>query len=203
MKETLITVFNDFWPTTVIFIFIISLIRILYLKKNGKKFVLYKEMLSLMFIIYLLLLFELVTYKEVEYRSLNLIPFQEIFRYDINSSGFYKQVLGNILLFIPLGYFMAYYIRNLKLGNIFFSSFIISVVIETVQYFIGRCFDIDDIILNTVGGLIGFLIFISLSAIKDRLPSLFQKDYFYSFISLILLILIVIYLLGFFKVWVI
>lgn len=202
MKETLIGAFSNFWPTATIFVFIISLIRVLYLKKNNKKFILYKELLSLIFVIYLLLLFELVTYKEIEYRSINLIPFKEIFRYSLNSSGFYKQVLGNILLFIPLGYFISYYIKNVKTGTIIFSSILISIVIETVQYFIGRCFDIDDIILNSVGGLIGFLVFAFLSSVKEKLPPIFQKDYFYSLTSLILVIGVVIFLLDLFKVWV-
>jgi glycopeptide antibiotics resistance protein len=196
MKEAIVDVFNNFWPTTTIFIFIISLIRILYLRNDNKKFILYKELLSLIFITYLLLLFQLVTYKEINCDSFNLMPFKEIFRYSVNSQGFYKQVLGNILLFIPLGYFISYYVRNIRIGTVFISSVLISVVIEGVQHFIGRCFDIDDIILNVVGGTLGFLIFISLNAIKNHLPSIFQKDYFYNLICIILIIIIVLYLLG-------
>ena len=32
-------------------------------------------------------------------------------------------------------------------------------LIETMQYFIGRSADIDDVIMNTIGGLLGYLLF--------------------------------------------
>lgn len=69
----------------------------------------------------------------------------------------YINILGNILMFIPYGFigwlFPKY--NGLKTLLIYFLSFLI--VIEALQYFTRLgIFDIDDIILNTFGVVIGF-----------------------------------------------
>ncbi len=69
----------------------------------------------------------------------------------------YINILGNILMFIPYGFigwlFPKY--NDLKTLLIYFLSFLI--VIEALQYFTRLgVFDIDDIILNTFGVVIGF-----------------------------------------------
>ena len=74
-------------------------------------------------------------------------------------------------------------------------SLLASSVIETVQHFIGRTFDIDDIILNVVGGIVGFLLYTGLSAIKNHLPKFMQKDWIYNVISILIIALIVIYII--------
>ncbi len=199
MKETVLAIFETSWPTLVIFLSIVVILRIAYLKHNSKKIIFYKEILFLVFLAYLLLLYQLVTFKEIEFSSSNLIPFREILRYELGSKGFYNQVLGNILLLIPFGFFVTDYVKITKLRIIFFLTLLTSLVIESTQYFIGRCFDIDDIILNVLGGIIGFLLYVGLSAIKNHLPKLFQKDAFYSFICFLFILFIVLYFLGIFK----
>ena len=111
-----------------------------------------------------------------------------------------KQVIGNIILFIPFGYFATYYIKAKKPLNILIVVLLSSGVIETVQYFIGRSFDIDDIILNTIGGLIGFLIYRVLDAVRKVLPSFFQRELFYNILTFVLLVLAILYFLNFFSV---
>mgnify|MGYP005809520945 FL=1 len=70
-------------------------------------------------------------------------------------------------------------------------SLLISSTIETTQLLIGRVFDVDDIILNVIGGVIGFAIWWILSKIQSHLPALLKKDAFYNIIiSLILLFLL-------------
>jgi glycopeptide antibiotics resistance protein len=122
------------------------------------------------------------------------MPFREILRYEIGSSGFYKQVIGNIVLFIPFGYFMTSYCNIRNLGTISLVSLLSSAVIEVVQYFIGRSFDVDDLILNVVGGIIGFLLYISLNAIRNHLPKFLRKDWVLNLLSLIIVILAGLYL---------
>ena len=75
-------------------------------------------------------------------------------------------------------------------------SILVSLTIEVVQKYIGRSFDVDDIILNVVGGILGFLVHIGLDAIRKKLPSIFQKDGFYNFLSILLVIIICLYLFG-------
>ena len=183
------------WPTLVIFLVIIILLRLFYYKNSSKKLILHEEILLLVFVTYILLLFELVTNRDV-YSGTNLVPFREILRYNIGSSNFYKQVLGNIVLFVPFGFFASYYTKINKIRSITLITFLVSLTIEIVQIYIGRSFDIDDIILNIVGGVLGFLIYVGLDAIGKKLPSFMTSDSFLSFLSILVLGLFVLYLLG-------
>ncbi len=196
VKSTFFDIIDTAWPTLVIFLIVIIMLRIMYLKQNKKKFVFHEELILLLFVTYILLLFELVTIRDVEFGGVNWMPFREILRYDFGTDLFYRQVIGNIILFIPFGYFATYYSKLTKIRHIFFVTFITSTTIEVVQRFIGRSFDVDDIILNVVGGIIGFLLFIGLDAIRKKLPKIFQNDLFYNILAIILLILIVLYLFG-------
>ena len=96
-------------------------------------------------------------------------------------------------MFIPLGYFMTSFCRIRDLGTITIVSILSSFVIEIVQNYIGRSFDVDDIILNVVGGIIGFLLYISLNAVRNHMPSFLRKDWFLNIISILLVILTGIY----------
>lgn len=196
IKSTFTSVLNNVWPTLVILEVVIILMRIFYIKNSGKKFILHEELLLLLFVAYILMLFDLVTSRDVYLSGTNLVPFKEILRYSIGSENFNRQVIGNIILFIPLGFFFTYYTRIKKIGSITIIAALISFTIETVQKYIGRSFDIDDIILNVVGGIIGFLIYVGLDAIKKKLPDVFRKNWFYAFLTLVLIVLLVLYALG-------
>ena len=200
IRDTFFDVIDVAWPTLVIFLVIIIIIRIGYLKNNHKKFVFYSEGMNLLFLVYILLLFELVTMKDVSVvGGTNFIPFTEIMRYKIGSTLFYQQVVGNIILFIPFGYFASYYVKIKKPFIAFIITLLSSAVIETVQYYIGRSFDIDDIILNVVGGLIGFLLYYFLEVIRKKLPSFFQKPFFYNLVMILFFGLLALYFLNFFN----
>lgn len=196
IKSTFFEVLNTTWPTLVIFLTIIILLRVFTILNTSKKFILHEELLLLLFITYILFLFELVTSRDVYMNGTNLIPFREMFRYPVGSENFNRQVVGNILLFMPFGFFATYYTKIKKISSISFMSILVSLTIEVVQKYIGRSFDVDDIILNVVGGILGFLVYIGLDAIRKKLPSIFQKDGFYNFLSILLVIIICLYLFG-------
>ena len=196
IKSTFFEVLNTTWPTLVIFLTIIILLRVFTILNTSKKFILHEELLLLLFITYILFLFELVTSRDVYMNGTNLVPFREMFRYPVGSENFNRQVIGNILLFMPFGFFATYYTKIKKISSISFVSILVSLTIEVVQKYIGRSFDVDDIILNVVGGILGFLVYIGLDAIRKKLPSIFQKDGFYNFLSILLVIIICLYLFG-------
>ncbi|MDD2504825.1 MAG: VanZ family protein [Bacilli bacterium] len=150
----------ELWPMITLFIIVLITIRILYLKIHKKPFILYKELLNLCFVIYVLLLFELVTNTDFNSYNNNFIPFKEILRYDLSSKLFYRNVIGNVLLFLPFGYFVSYYFKINKFYFNLITVLITSFTIETIQSIIGRSFDIDDIILNILGGYLGYGIYI-------------------------------------------
>lgn len=90
-------------------------------------------------------------------RNINLIPFRSITPYlkNITESFAFKNIIANIVVFIPLGFFVS----QIKPKNLFKMLVIcLSVIlsIELIQLFfkIGF-FDVDDIILNFTGSLMG------------------------------------------------
>ncbi len=184
-------IIKGFWPMLLIFIIVLTTIRINYILEKGEKFILYKEFFSLLFVIYILLLFSLVTNTDIQSYGHNFIPFKEILRYPIGSSNFYLNVIGNIVIFIPFGFFISLYLGSQKLNRPLLITFITSLTIELVQVFINRSFDIDDIILNCTGGIIGFLLYIGLYAIKRHLPKFLQRDIIYNVLTVIIIIFII------------
>ncbi len=186
------------WPTLVVLLSVFIIMRFtMYFTSEQRSFVLHEELFNLLFMTYLLVLFRLVTSQDISLlNSTNLIPFREILRYDVGTREFYKQVIGNIILFIPFGYFVSAYCKIKNLGTITIVSLLSSAVIEVVQHYIGRSFDVDDIILNVVGGVIGFLIYISLNAIRNHLPKFMRKDWFLNIISIVVLVLLLLYIFN-------
>ncbi|WKY43448.1 VanZ family protein [Eubacteriaceae bacterium ES2] len=95
-----------------------------------------------------------------DYLATNPTDIKEIILNVFTSS--FINLFGNIILFVPLG--LLYPLsRKKKVG--FLEIFIVclgsSALIEVIQFFFltSRRADIDDIILNLIGGLIGYLIY--------------------------------------------
>lgn len=194
MESAIRSVIKMSLPTLVIVLTIVVILRVTYIMTSDKrKFCLYEEIFEILFLAYLVLLFQLVTSQDLPGGGTNLMPFREILRYDVGTKTFYKQVFGNILLFIPLGYFATSYCKIKGLGTITLVSLLSSITIEVTQHYIGRTFDIDDIILNVVGGIVGFLIYTALNAIRNHMPKFLQRDWFYNLLSVLLLIALVLY----------
>jgi len=99
---------------------------------------------------------------ETDYRNL-FTPFQEIRRGLQGGPWVFFMLLGNIGMFLPLGFFPALLWRKIHLWKISLLGVLTSGTIECVQFFIGRSTDIDDIILNTVGTVLGYVILKGLS----------------------------------------
>jgi len=95
-------------------------------------------------------------------RSVTLVPFGTIFLYldaNINNNIIVTNLLGNIAAFMPLGFLLPLARRKTgRFGRIAFASLGVSLVIEIMQYIMAvGAADIDDLVLNTAGGMLGFL----------------------------------------------
>ena len=78
VKSIIDDMLPNIWPL-VLFISVVAItLRCAYLFRGSKKFVLHKELLSLVFIIYILCLYYVLTYQDINYGGVNLIPFKEI-----------------------------------------------------------------------------------------------------------------------------
>ena len=131
------------WPMVLFISVVVATLRCAYLFKGSRKFILHKEVLSLVFIIYILCLYYILTYQDINYGGINLVPFKEMFRYSFGSYKFIKNVVGNIVLFIPFGFFASYYLNTRKASTPVVVTLIVTFCAETIQYYIGRIFDID------------------------------------------------------------
>lgn len=196
IRQSLLEILGEVWPSILISSVIIISMRIAHLIKNKENFILYKELLSFSFVIYVLCLFYVVTFQDAMWSTSNYIPFKEMFRYSVGSRLFIKNVLGNIIMFIPYGFFVSYYLDLKKPKLCIFLVILVSLSIEFTQLIIGRVFDIDDIILNTLGGIVGFFLYKSLDFINVHLPNILKKPIIYNIIIIILVVLFALYMLN-------
>ena len=201
LRNMMIDVLRDTWPILVICSIIFVSMRIVYLVKRDKKIYIHKELLTYLFGIYIMCLFTVVTYQDVESYGNNFTPFKEMFRYTLGSNLFIKNVIGNMVMFMPYGFFTGYFLKINKVSVVLLLSMLVSTSIEIIQGYIGRVFDIDDIILNVIGSIIGFLIYKLFNKIKDRLPKILRNTIFYSIIILILIVLFILYLMKIIEVY--
>ncbi len=98
-------------------------------------------------------------------RLCKLEPFWSYIEWYRGSAVWNSQILFNIALFVPLGYFLIDVLQNWSLKraeiiSLLLSGFL-SVSIETVQYFegLGTC-DLDDLVHNLLGACLGIIIYI-------------------------------------------
>jgi glycopeptide antibiotics resistance protein len=122
----------------------------------------------ILFLIKLLLLsrvslLELFNSQRTLSRSINLIPFHSIMEYISGGSAnirkfAFSNVVGNIEIFIPLGVYLSLLKKDIRVITNLLFIFLVSLFVEVIQGLLGiGAADIDDIILNCLGGLIGIL----------------------------------------------
>lgn len=190
LDDTIKGVMQFTWPMIIICTLILSSLRIADIIKNRKEVLFYREILLLFFMIYVLCLFQIVTFEDPMIATydnhFNLIPLKEILRYSFGSRLFFKNVIGNLVMFVPYGFFASYYTKMDNKRYAFILILFASVTIEMTQLAIGRVFDIDDIILNVIGGMIGYGVYRMLSKLGDSLPKIFQNKWFLNVLSLVL-----------------
>ena len=124
-----------------------------------------------LFILYLCLLAYFMFFSESfgrtdqkRYYAYNLVPFLEIGRYFkhyrvLGFQIFMINIVGNIAAFVPFGFILPIISRrSRKWYNTVMFGFVFSLILETLQLVcrVGS-FDVDDMLLNTLGAAIGFL----------------------------------------------
>ena len=74
--------------------------------------------------------------------------------------AFLPHLLLNILLFVPLGAALPFIYKKTTFIKTVLIGFSLSLLIEFSQFFIGRACEIDDLICNTLGAAVGYLIYL-------------------------------------------
>ncbi|MBD8035624.1 VanZ family protein [Solibacillus sp. A46] len=165
-------------------LYIIS--RKLYLRNKKKD--MSREIVMLVFFLYSVSIFsqtiipnfyflngQIVFDTSTAYVRSNFTPLQTILLYYDQLNGplaniaFYN-LAGNIVLFIPFGFFIPLLWKKLRgWRKMHIVAFSIPIFIEGTQYFIGRSIDVDDVLLNAIAIVIGFVLFKIMKRIRKIL----------------------------------
>ena len=137
-----------------------------------------------LFILYLCLLAYFMFFSESFGRTdtdreyaYNLVPLKEITRYfryyrTLGTTLFLINIVGNIAAFMPFGFFLPIISRrSRKWYNTVSFGLVFSLTLETLQLVLRvGSFDVDDILLNTIGAALGFWVYklIQLTRVRMR-----------------------------------
>lgn len=159
---------------------LVAMISILYLpallvlRKKDKSVIRQLGYLALFCSVFLILFATIffvmpITFSPEQY-ILNVKPFQWLAEGNAIRQ-FIVEVIPNVMMFIPLGVFLPVVFKKMRrLYKTAIVAFAFTFSIEFTQYFIGRSADIDDIIANFLGGLIGYGLFRALDyLLKDKI----------------------------------
>lgn len=144
----------------------------IYLIKTFRKNTLFKHFINFTFVMYIICVVIITIFpipvdkstiyfaKESSYLQNNFLPMQFINNFSIYQS------LGNFLLFVPLSFYLVLISKKFNsYKKVFGIAVVFSLSIELTQFLISslagytyRVTDIDDVILNTLGALFGFVI---------------------------------------------
>ena len=183
-------------PYLLIAIPVYLLVRWLVLRKRNTKADLWRELWLLAGFCYLVVLlrvtvipnWRILNMGDGTYRffigfgdplPVNWIPFQTVWMYlrgdlsvnpgDVVMMSF-ANLAGNVLLLAPMGFLLPVLMKKLRSWKkILLIGAFVSLTLETVQYFIGRTADIDDVILNTLGVLLGYCVWPLCSRVYRRI----------------------------------
>lgn len=154
------------------YVFIIPVLILYFFirKKSGRKQSIFHIIAVFVFCYYL---FGILTVTGIGYTStisfrpqISIIPFCGMI------SGPIDTIL-NLVLFVPLGFFLPLlYKKYHHIKNVVLTGFLFSLSIEIIQMFGWGATDINDLIINTVGACLGYLIYYLVSKI---LPINFRK----------------------------
>lgn len=101
--------------------------------------------------------------QELEKDLIRPYPLQSIYYIVFEQSAkseIYRNIIGNIVCFVPYGFLGILYPKLNQYKNLFLTFFISINYLEFCQYFFKRGYaELDDVILNSLGMTIGFLIF--------------------------------------------
>lgn len=136
--------------------------------------IMHNILLYSVFIFYMLLLLAILFRTSHTYRSVNLVPFRSIISYlsgkdTVFRSFAFTNVIGNIVIFLPFGVYLALFNPDKRIFKNVLFVFLFSLSVEILQYTLKLGIgDIDDVILNCLGGALGIAAYkILLSIFKD------------------------------------
>jgi len=173
------------------------------MKDNNKT----NKLTTVLFIIYLIVLFWIIVFKFNlrlpplrNMRNINLIPFSQPLI--LNGEIAFGEIIMNVVIFVPLGMYAGILFKRWITLKKLFLFFLISLICEVLQYILNiGASDITDIINNTLGGLIGLMIF---NGIEKVFKNSVKSQKFINIIALTgtILMILILFLLKINKLWI-
>lgn len=77
-------------------------------------------------------------------------------------------LIGNVAMFLPLGFFLPFVTGKVNRKNIFAVAAVVPFIAELLQMIFGRSLDVDDLICNFIGIAAGFFIGLAIRNIKGK-----------------------------------
>lgn len=156
---------------------LITIINIILNKKSSGKIKWQHYLFGYFLILYLVIsLKDIVgfpTLSDLERRVMLGVPiFDPVLNFIPLSSGIEISTILNIIFFMPFGFLLpTLWNKFRKFIPTVFAGFIFSLIIEVGQLFTIRATDVDDLIMNTLGTILGFILFKILSIIFKKLSN--------------------------------
>lgn len=136
---------------------------------------------KVLFVLYILFIFYFLLLSDWYGRSgemreyhYNLVLFKEIkrfwtYRAQLGMRAVVHNLLGNVAVFVPFGFFMPMASKYRSFLTTAFYVFGISFCVEVFQLItkVGS-FDVDDLLLNTIGGILGYILFVICNTVRRR-----------------------------------
>lgn len=159
---------------------VVIIVRFVYFKITTRKVNIWHEAALILFVTFCigLAMNTIMPIRGLEYglslENLNFIPFNTLIEmFGKGGDVSILNLIGNIVMFMPFGFFPAVLWNNVKFWQAVNTTFSVSLFIEIVQLFIaGRATDIDDLILNVIGGILGWYVYLIL---KKLFPNFLSK----------------------------
>ena len=174
--RTIIGYIINMLPYMILAIPIYLIVRGIIIKKHNKKINLYHELTLFIFVLFIVGLFSQTIIPKFEFgvngfgivkngvHKTNLIPFRVLFETyrEVFINGYIEyfliNFLGNIILFMPFGFIIPL-LWNVSNKKVIVIGTCISFFIEISQLLLARGTDVDDLILNTSGVILGLLLY--------------------------------------------
>jgi len=129
-----------------------------------------KLLIAILFIFYIALILNITIFRSESIREINIYPVVMLIKIYKNCgvTEFLYLVLGNIGWFCPSGFILPLLFKNMNLKKVMLFTFLFSLSIEISQYVFSVGYtELDDLILNTLGGFLGYLAYVKSLKVQD------------------------------------
>ena len=175
MSGSILGLFLQVVPITCLVGGIYAAIRYAVIKKQSRTVIWRSEIMRLLLVGYLTGLYLRNGYSGCEIAplfsgSFNFVPtFLKVHTGEFTIGRWVRTMLeGNLVMFVPMGFFLPLVSKKIKARNIWWLAILIPFFVEILQPVIGRSFDVDDVLMNFAGIIVGYLVAVTVKVLIKK-----------------------------------